>query len=131
LASDHCQRSQSLARGAGVVPEQTIARGFAGGGESQSARMSYAREMKEALVYAVQRLPKTRKCEKLITIFSDEDYEGIYLPHTDALMVTLAIVNHKIHQILVDNGSSADILYKSAFDLMKIDKGKLVGFTGE
>ncbi len=87
--------------------------------------------MKEALVYAVQRLPKTRKCEKLITIFSDEDYEGIYLPHTDALMVTLAIVNHKIHQILVDNGSSADILYKSAFDLMKIDKGKLVGFTGE
>jgi hypothetical protein len=39
---------------------------------------------------------------------------------------------------LVDNGSSTDILYKSAFDLMKISKDKLsafrfplVGFAGE
>lgn len=70
--------------------------------------------------------------------FSDEDYEGVLLPHTDALVVTLAIANHKIHRILVDTGSSADIFFKSAFDLMKINRGKLVpvryplvGFTGE
>jgi hypothetical protein len=48
------------------------------------------------------------------------------------------IANHRIHRVLVDNGSSADILYKSAFDLMKISKEKvsafrfpLVGFAGE
>jgi hypothetical protein len=105
----------------GFLEIQTIAEGFAGGGESWSARKSYAREMKEALVYAVRNPPKARKCEKLITSFSDKDYEGIYLPHTDALMMTLAIANHKIHWILVDSGSSTDILYKSTFDLMKID----------
>lgn len=95
------------------------------------------KEMK-ALVYIVRRPSKVRKCVRPVISFSDEDYEGINLPHTDTLVVTLAIANHKIHRILVDTGSSADILYKSAFDLMKIDKGKLVlvryplvGFIGE
>jgi len=50
----------------------------------------------------------------------------------------LAITNHMIHRILINMGSSADILYKTAFELMKIDRGKnvptrhsLVGFSGE
>jgi hypothetical protein len=53
-------------------------------------------------------------------------------------MVTLTIANHNIHRVLVDTGSSADIIYKSAFELMSIDQGKLVptrgplvGFSGE
>lgn len=70
--------------------------------------------------------------------FSDNDYARVSLPHTDALVLSLAIANQKIHRILIDTGSSADILYRSAFDLMKIDRNKvildrhsLVGFTGE
>jgi hypothetical protein len=70
--------------------------------------------------------------------FSDDDYAGISLPHIDALVLSLAIANHKIHRILIDTGSSADILYRSAFELMKINRRKviparhsLVGFTGE
>jgi hypothetical protein len=70
--------------------------------------------------------------------FSDDDYTGASLPHTDALVLSLAIANHKIHHILIDTGSSVDILYRSTFELMKIDQRKviparylLVGFTGE
>jgi hypothetical protein len=70
--------------------------------------------------------------------FSDDDYAGVSLPHTDALVLSLAVANHKIHRVLVDTGSSADILYRSAFERMKIDQSKvipvrysLVGFTGE
>jgi hypothetical protein len=62
---------------------------------------------------------------------------GVSLPHTDALVLSLAIANHKIHRILIDTGSLADILYKTAFELMKIDQRKivparhsLVGFLG-
>jgi hypothetical protein len=54
------------------------------------------------------------------------------------LVVTLAIANHNIHRVLVNTESSADIIYKSAFELMSIDQGKLVptrgplvGFSGE
>jgi hypothetical protein len=94
--------------------------------------------MWEVSIYAVVRPVKTARREKLAITFSDEDYEGVYLPHSNALVVTMVIGNHKIHRVLVDNGSSADILYKSAFDLMKISKEKfsafrfpLVGFAGE
>jgi hypothetical protein len=137
------QRERSRSRGrpedSGSFPEiQTIAGGFGGGGETHSARKSYAKEMREVSIYAVARPVKTTRREKLVITFSDEDYEGVYLPHSDALVVTMVIGNHKIHWVLVDNGSSADILYKSAFDLMKISKEKLsafrfplVGFAGE
>jgi hypothetical protein len=70
--------------------------------------------------------------------FSDEDYVGVSLPHTDALVITLIVANHNIHHILVDNGSLADILYWSAFTYMDISQEKIVparyplmGFTGE
>jgi hypothetical protein len=137
------QRERSRSRGrpedSGSFPEiQTIAGGFGGGGETYSARKSYAKEMREVSIYAVVRPVKAARWEKLSITFSDEDYEGVYLPHSDALVVTMVIGNHKIHRVLVDNGSSADILYKSAFDLMKISKDKLsafrfplVGFAGE
>lgn len=78
------------------------------------------------------------KQEKLTIGFSNEDYKEIYQPHADAFMVAMVIANQKIHRVLVDNGSSADFLYKLAFDLMKIEKERvsafqffLVGFAGE
>jgi hypothetical protein len=132
-------RSRGRPQDSGCFPEiQTIAGGFGGGGETYSARKSYAREMREVSIYTVARLEKAVRREKLTITFSDEDYEGVYLPHSNALVVTMVIGNHRIHRVLVDNGSSADILYKSAFDLMKISRDKLsafrfplVGFAGE
>lgn len=47
----------------------------------------------------------------MVIRFSDEDYMGISLLHTNALVVTLIMANHNIHRILVDNGCSANILY--------------------
>jgi hypothetical protein len=96
------------------------------------------RQLNDFEVCSVQKPPKSQKRETQVIGFSDDDYAGVSLPHTDALVLTLAIVNHKIHRILIDTGSSADILYRSAFELMKIDRSKviparhsLVGFTGE
>ena len=70
--------------------------------------------------------------------FSEEDARGVVMPHDDALVVTLTVANHAIHRILVDNGSSADILYWPVFQQMGIDRDRikpftspLVGFGGE
>jgi len=94
--------------------------------------------MKDFEVYSVEKPTKSQKRENQVIGFSDDDYAGVSLPHTDALVLSLAIANHKIHRILIDTGSSADILYRPAFELMKIDRRKmvptrhsLVGFTGE
>jgi hypothetical protein len=60
------------------------------------------------------------------------------MPHDDALVVTMTVANHTIHMILVDNGSSAEIIYWSVVQQMGIPRDRikpfglpLVGFTGE
>jgi hypothetical protein len=74
----------------------------------------------------------------MVVGFSDDDYAGVSLSHTDALVVTLTIANYQIRRIIVDTGSSADILFKSAFDYMGVPWEKVVpvschllGFAGE
>jgi hypothetical protein len=95
--------------------------------------------MKDFEVYSVQKPPKSTKCETQIIEFTNDDYAGVSNPHTEAeaLVLTLEIANHKIRRMLIDTGSSGDILYKTTFELIKIDQGKIaparhsVGFSGE
>lgn len=56
-------------------------------------------------------------------IFTKEDARGVHFPHDDALVVTTVIGNHIVCQILVDNGSSMDILYLDALLQMAISIG--------
>jgi hypothetical protein len=74
----------------------------------------------------------------VVLSFSEKDARGVVMPNDDALVVTLTVANHGIHRILVDNGSSANILYWPAFQQMGIDRERikpfgspLVGFDGE
>ncbi|GAV65248.1 hypothetical protein CFOL_v3_08763, partial [Cephalotus follicularis] len=70
--------------------------------------------------------------------FSEVDYEGVRIPHDDPVVVTLLVELFTMKRILIDNGSSADILYKHAFDQLRIPadqlkpvKTPLIGFAGE
>ena len=56
--------------------------------------------------------------------------------HDDALVINLMIANCKIKRILVDNGSSSNVLFMNALKEMKIDESNihrrslvLVGFS--
>ncbi|GAV70350.1 LOW QUALITY PROTEIN: hypothetical protein CFOL_v3_13848, partial [Cephalotus follicularis] len=79
---------------------------------------------------------KTGGDEEVIS-FSEADYEGVRLPHDDPVVVTLLMKLFTMKRILIDSGSSADILYKHAFDLniqtdhLRPVKTPLVGFAGE
>ena len=70
--------------------------------------------------------------------FFDSDLEGCQHPHDDPLVVRVVVANKTVHRVLVDNGSSADIIFASAFDKMGIGREKLEpvnthlrGFSGE
>ncbi|GFY95336.1 hypothetical protein Acr_10g0007210 [Actinidia rufa] len=69
--------------------------------------------------------------------FINDDLRDLHLSHDDALVISATIANFNVQRILIDNGSSADILFISAFDKMKIGLDKLhpfhsslVGFGG-
>ena len=86
-------------------------------------------------IQAVSKLPRL---DTTIT-FSDSDLEGsIPSPHDDPLVVRAIVANTPVHRVLIDNGSSADIIFASAFDKMGVGREKLKpvnthlgGFSGE
>ncbi|XP_048489862.1 uncharacterized protein LOC125491832 [Beta vulgaris subsp. vulgaris] len=68
--------------------------------------------------------------------FTSEDAKGIVYPHDDPLVVSLQISTIMVHRVLVDGGSSANILYKETFEKMGFDTACLklvsypvIGFT--
>ena len=69
--------------------------------------------------------------------FTKEDARRLYQPQNDALMVSIQVGDYNTYRVLVDNESSADILYYSAFRQMRIKREQLiltntpfVGFKG-
>ena len=98
-----------------------ISGGFAGGGESSSARKAHLSRIRSAEIQAVSKLPRL---DTSITFF-DSNLEGCQHPHDDPLVVRAIVANKTVHRVLVDNGSSADIFFVSAFDKMGIRREKL------
>ena len=53
-------------------------------------------------------------------MFTDKDAEMVHQPYDDAIVITLLIIDYMTRRVLMDNGSSADILYYFAFQQMSL-----------
>jgi hypothetical protein len=93
------------------------------------ARKAYARSLQGQELYSLHRPSKAAMTDSVVLSFSEEDARGVVMPHDDALVVTLTVANHGIHRILMDNGSSADILYWPTFQQMGIDRERIKPFA--
>ena len=114
-----------------------ISGGFAGGGEFNSARKAYLRSIRSGETLEVQAVSKSPWLDTTIT-FSDSYMEGCQHPHDDPPVIRAIVANKTVHRVLIDNGSSADIIFASTFDKMGIGREKLepmsahlLGFSGE
>ena len=114
-----------------------ISGGFVGGGESSFAKKAHLRSIRSGEVKEVQAVSKLPRLDTAIT-FSYSDLEGCQHPHDDPLVIRAVVANKTIHRVLVDNGSSADIIFTPGFDKMGIGREKLElvsthlrGFSGE
>jgi hypothetical protein len=54
--------------------------------------------------------------------FDEDDFHVRDFPHTNAFVATANIAGFTVHNILIDNRSSADILFIKPFEQMKLDK---------
>ena len=101
-----------------------IVGGTATTGSSKKARKTYLRMVQN--VQLMGSVPKIARRESPIIGFSEEDVRRLHHPHDDALVVSVRVGDYNVHWILVDNGSSADILYYPAFQQMGIDRARLI-----
>ena len=91
-----------------------ISGGFAGGGESSSARKAHLHSIRSRETLDIQAVFKLPRLDTTIT-FSDSDIEGYQHPYDDPLVIRAVVANKAIHRVLVDNGSSANIIFTSTF----------------
>ncbi|GAV72585.1 LOW QUALITY PROTEIN: hypothetical protein CFOL_v3_16073, partial [Cephalotus follicularis] len=88
----------------------TIFGGVASSGDHKNVRKAYGRQS-----LAVQQIQHSKRIrtggDEEAICFSEVDYEGVRLPHDDPVVVTLLVELFTMKRILIDSGSSADILY--------------------
>ncbi|XP_075645690.1 uncharacterized protein LOC142616796 [Castanea sativa] len=101
-----------------------IVGGTARAGSSKKARKAYIRTIQN-VQSASPALGRSRIGNPPIE-FSKVDAQRLHHPHDDALVVTIRAGDYNIHRVLVDNGSSADILYYPAFQQMRIERERLI-----
>ena len=104
-------------------------------GQTSKSKKTYLKVVQN--VQLSGRPPKTSGIDEPTISFTDEEAERIHHPYDDAIIITLLITNYTTRRVLVDNGSSADILYYSAFqqmrlgrDLLRLACSPLRGFGG-
>ncbi|GFS40591.1 hypothetical protein Acr_00g0069450 [Actinidia rufa] len=107
---------------------QTIHGGFGSGGCSTSSRKKHTRSALRLAEEEIYNLSSSYVGDQIPITFSNDDLRGLHLPHDDALVVSAVIANFNVQRIVIDNGSSADILFISAFERMKIGQDKLHSF---
>ncbi|GAA0143094.1 hypothetical protein LIER_03855 [Lithospermum erythrorhizon] len=108
----------------------TIFGGITGGGDSRNSRKGYARRQ----IYSIAQAPASSS--KPIS-FSNEELIGIELQHDDPVVIAPIIASLTVERMLVDTGSSVDILYISTFGKLQLPRSiiqplatPLTGFTG-
>ena len=104
-------------------------------GQSSKSKKTYLKVVQN--VQLSGRSPRTRSRDEPAISFTDEDAKRIHYPHDDAIIITLLIADYTTRRVLVDNGSSADILYYPAFQQMRLRWDQLrpicsplIGFRG-
>ncbi|XP_013588883.1 uncharacterized protein LOC106368462 [Brassica napus] len=70
--------------------------------------------------------------------FTAKEQEKIMAPHHDALVISLTVENCLVKRILVDNGSSSNIIFQTAYQDRGLEESAvtrkitpLIGFSGE
>ena len=61
--------------------------------------------------------------------FSDKDKLGTIQPHDDALVVTLSIGGYDVKKVLVDQGSSAEIIYSDLYKGLNLMDEDLIAYN--
>ncbi|XP_077223440.1 uncharacterized protein LOC143857052 [Tasmannia lanceolata] len=101
-----------------------IVGGLASGGPTIYGQKAYA-----AQIHAVEAPTKKLRSDSIDSkeriVFSEKDYDGVSLPHDDAIVVRLIIANFNVSKVMIDTCSSVNILHYNAFKEMHLGLDRL------
>ncbi|XP_062103611.1 uncharacterized protein LOC133814697 [Humulus lupulus] len=60
-----------------------------------------------------------------VITFTDDDLQGVHLPHDDPLVISLQVDHCQLSRVLVDGGSGVDILFWEAFQKMGLEENQI------
>ena len=89
-------------------------------GSSKKARKTYLRMVQSAQISEWP--PKATKVDNPAINFIEEDARRLHHLHDDTLVISLSIVDFNTQRLLMDNGSSTDILYYPTFQKIRVDR---------
>ncbi|XP_031102019.1 uncharacterized protein LOC116005926 [Ipomoea triloba] len=106
------------------------------GGDSSGSRKAWARQLYVGTIYG--RDDSLKKVCREPILFTDEDLPRSQHPHRDALVIAMDVHGTVVRRVLVDTGSSVNILYLEVFERLGLQRNKLkpvktplAGFTGD
>ncbi|GMN66700.1 hypothetical protein TIFTF001_035760 [Ficus carica] len=111
-------------------------------GDTASSRRSYAREARwfarGEFINMTEHVSKICRQSSTPITFTDEEADRLLHPHNDALVGEIRVADNVIRRVLIDSGSSADVMFMDAFSRLKIGgavltpiQTPLYGFAGE
>ena len=76
-----------------------------------------------------QDLKRARVELSLVMGFSNEDKIGTIQPHDDALVITLRIGGYDVKRVIVDQGSTAEIIYPDLYKGLNLKANDLTPYS--
>ncbi|XP_010684449.1 uncharacterized protein LOC104899008 [Beta vulgaris subsp. vulgaris] len=98
-----------------------ISGGFAAGGPTNCGHKNYLRELSQVML---TNQAESDPFPKIMV--SEQDRGKIRTPHDDPLVVEMKIANLRVRRILIDIGSSTDIISADYLSRLKFDESNLV-----
>ena len=111
------------------LPLGTINIIFAAPGETGSCPFRVLPVFRPPAEDHCQALKRARVDVPLILGFSDEDKVGTIQPHDDALVVTLRIGGYDVKRVMIDQGSTVDIMYPDLYKGLGLKPEDLAAYS--
>jgi len=102
----------------------TISGGFSGGGPTASQRKKYVRSVRSV----AEEFPDDPRESDLV--FTRADLRDV-IPHdNDPVVISIVTAGRKVHRVLVDQGSSVDVMFWSTFNKLQLSPDLLRPYNG-
>ncbi|XP_038701868.1 uncharacterized protein LOC119998599 [Tripterygium wilfordii] len=118
--------------------EKTINVIFSGSEIGEITHSSAKKHVKQTENFEVWNDKPMVQFTRQVISFTDDEMTKLLNPHDDALVITLQIANCEVKRIMIDDGSSVNLLFMSTLQAMRLSEADiirgpipLIGFSGE